>query len=48
MLLHNISDKIVFSLLKNLQNGSLEVINCNGEQFLFGDLNLKLSLRLLL
>ena len=39
MLLHNISDKIVFSLLKNLQNGSLEVINCNGEQLLFGDLN---------
>ncbi len=48
MLLHNISDKIVFSLLKNLQNGSLEVINCNGEQFLFGDLNNTLKAKIII
>ena len=48
MLLHNISDKIVFSLLKNLQNGSLEVINCNGEQFLFGDLNNTLNAKIII
>ena len=48
MLLHNISDKIVFSLLKNLQNGFLEVINCNGEQFLFGDLNNTLKAKIII
>jgi len=48
MLLHNISDKIVFSLLKNLQNGSLEVINYNGEQFLFGDLNNTLKAKIII
>ena len=48
MLLHNISDKIVFSLLKNLQNGSLEVINCNGEQFLFGDLSNTLKAKIII
>ena len=48
MLLHNISDKIVFSLLKNLQNGFLEVINCNGEQFLFGDLKNTLKAKIII
>jgi cyclopropane-fatty-acyl-phospholipid synthase len=48
MLLHNISDKIVFSLLKNIQNGFLEVINCNGEQFLFGDPNNTLKAKIII
>ena len=48
MLLNNISDKIVFSLLKNIHNGSLEVIKFNGEKLIFGDLNNELKAQIII
>ena len=48
MLLNNISDKIVFSLLKNINNGSLEVIKFNGEKLIFGDLNNELKAQIII
>ena len=37
MNLYKISDKIVFSTLKNIEFGYLEVINHNGRLFKFGN-----------
>ena len=48
MLIYKLSDLIVFSLLKNIKHGHLEVIKMNGEVLKFGDLNeiLKVSLEI--
>ena len=39
MLIYKLSDLIVFSLLKNIKHGHLEVIKMNGEVLKFGDPN---------
>ena len=48
MLIYKLSDLIVFSLLKNIKHGHLEVIKMNGEVLKFGDPNeiLKVSLEI--
>ena len=48
MLIYKLSDLIVFSLLKNIKHGYLEVIKMNGEVLKFGDPNesLKVSLEI--
>ena len=48
MLIYKLSDLIVFSLLKNIKHGHLEVIKINGEVLKFGDPNeiLKVSLEI--
>jgi len=48
MLIYKLSDLIVFSLLKNIKHGHLEVIKMNGEILKFGDPNeiLKVSLEI--
>ncbi|MDF1857571.1 MAG: cyclopropane-fatty-acyl-phospholipid synthase [Candidatus Pelagibacter bacterium] len=48
MLIYKLSDLIVFSLLKNIKYGYLEVIKMNGEVLKFGDPNesLKVSLEI--
>ena len=48
MLIYKLSDLIVFSLLKNIKHGYLEVIKMNGEGLKFGDPNesLKVSLEI--
>ncbi|MDB9704760.1 cyclopropane-fatty-acyl-phospholipid synthase family protein [bacterium] len=48
MLIYKLSDLIVFSLLKNIKHGHLEVIKMNGEVLKFGDPNeiLKASLEI--
>jgi cyclopropane-fatty-acyl-phospholipid synthase len=48
MLLHSISDKIVFNLLKNLKHGSLEIINLNGVKLTFGDFNNQLKAKIII
>src|SRR6056300_376723 len=48
MLLHNISDKIVFNLLKNLKHGSLEIINLNGVKLTFGDFDNQLKAKIII
>jgi cyclopropane-fatty-acyl-phospholipid synthase len=48
MFIYKLSDLIVFSLLKNIKHGHLEVIKMNGEVLKFGDPNeiLKVSLEI--
>ena len=48
MLLHSISDKIVFNLLKNLKHGSLEIINLNGVKLTFGDFDNQLKAKIII
>ena len=37
MNLNNLSDKLVFNILKNIKYGYLEIINHNGKHYKFGD-----------
>ena len=46
MLIYKLSDLIVFSLLKNIKHGYLEVIKMNGEVLKFGDPNASLKVSL--
>ena len=37
MNLNNLSDKLVFNILKDIKYGFLEIINHNGNHYKFGD-----------
>ena len=43
MNLYNISDQIVFKILRDIDQGYLEIIKCNGELLKFGNPNSSLK-----
>ena len=46
MNLNKLSDKIVFSSLKYIKHGTLNIINYDGKEYNFGDINEKLHAHL--